>query len=487
MISLPYFDWLVLAPEVTIVVAALLVLAVDLALPRGRKAGLPWLALAGVLASAAVTCFTWTRPGSSLQGMLVADGYALFFQLAILVAAALAVLYSADYVDRIGLPQGEYYTLLLISAAGMLLMAAAANLITLFVSLEMLSIALYILVGMNRAEARSSEAAMKYLVLGAVASGFLLYGMALLFGQAGTTSLSGIAGHVASLGRPFPPLLGVGLGMMVVGLGFKVALVPFQMWVPDVYQGAPTPVTAFMSVGAKAAALAALGRLILDALGGLVAEWQPLLAALACLSLIVGTLSALRQTNLKRMLAFSGVAHAGTIVIGLLSGKELGAAGTLFYLFVYALMNTAAFAVIIAVERLEGPQGQTLDGMAGLASRHPALAVMMALALLSLSGFPPLAGFWAKLHVFSAAVQAGYTWLVVVAVLASAVALAFYLRVVAAMLLRAPLQDGGERGPICPALVAGLGLSCASLVLLGVWPAPLLNLARAAVTALFGG
>ena len=264
--AIPTFDLLVIAPEIVVLVTALLVMVADLVLGREHKGRLAWLSLVGVVAAAGVSYAIWDGSDAQLQEMLVADGYALFLNLVILFAAALAILFSVEYTVRTGLAQGEYYTLLLLSTTGMMLMSAAINLMTIFMALEILSIALYVLVGLNRSEPRSAEAALKYLLLGAFASAFLLYGMALIYGQCASTSLAAIRDCVTSSANGYPPLILTGLGLMIVGFGFKVALVPFHMWTPDVYQGAPTSVTAFMSVGAKAAGFAALGRVALYAL-----------------------------------------------------------------------------------------------------------------------------------------------------------------------------------------------------------------------------
>jgi NADH-quinone oxidoreductase subunit N len=399
------------------------------------------------------------------------------------------MLFSVDYARRVGLAQGEYYTLLLLSTAGMMLMAAAINLMTMFLALEILSIALYVLVGLNRAEQRSAEGALKYLLLGAFASGFLLYGMALLYGQAGTTSLVGLRDYVVSLGGEFPPVLLAGLGLIIIGFGFKVALVPFHMWTPDAYEGAPTSVTAFMSVGAKAAGFAALGRLVLYALGDLQGDWVWVLAVLSALTMTLGNLVALRETNVKRMLAYSSIAHAGYIVAGVAAGNQLGTSAVLFYLFAYAFMNVGAFAVLIAVDRLEGSarRSETLDGLTGLVARKPGLAVVMALFMLSLAGVPPMVGFLAKLYVFSAAVQAGLIWLAVIGVINSVVSAYYYLRVVVVMFMRDAERAEEGMAPVCPAVQVGLGVASVLIVVLGIWPAPVLNLAREAVLAFLGG
>ena len=488
-ISIPTFNFVVIAPEIVVLVTALLVMMVDLFLAKEQKGRLAWLSLVGVLVAAGLSFYIWDGSNPELQNMLVADGYALFLNLVILTAAALAILFSVEYAGRVGLAQGEYYTLLLLSTTGMMLMAAAINLMTIFLALEILSIALYVLVGLNRAEQRSSEGALKYLLLGAFASGFLLYGMALLYGQAGTTSLAGLRDYVASLGGEFPPLLLAGLGLMIIGFGFKVALVPFHMWTPDAYEGAPTSVTAFMSVGAKTAGFAALGRVVLYALGDLHGDWVWLLAALAALTMTVGNLAALRQTNLKRMLAYSSIAHAGYILAGLAAGSQLGTSAVLFYLFAYTFMNVGAFAVLIAVGRLEGSArgGETLDGLTGLSARKPGLAVVMALFMLSLAGVPPLVGFLAKLYVFSAAVQAGLIWLAVFGVINSVISAYYYLRVVVVMFMKEGKEAEGTQAPVCLALQVGLGVAAIAIVVLGLWPAPILDLARQAATSLLGG
>jgi NADH-quinone oxidoreductase subunit N len=487
-IPVPTFDVSVIAPEIVVLVTALLVMVVDLFLGKEHKSRLAWVSLVGVLAAAGLSYTLWDGGDAALQDMLAADSYALFLNLVILTAAALAILFSVEYVERIDLAQGEYYTLLLLSTTGMMLMAAAINLMTVFLALEILSIALYVLVGLNRAERRSGEAALKYLLLGSFASGFLLYGMALNYGQVGTTSLAGVRDHLLSSGGEVSPLLMVGLGLMIVGFGFKVALVPFQMWAPDVYQGAPTSVTAFMSVGAKAAGFAALGRVALYAFGDLQGDWVWILAALAALTMTVGNLAALRQTNLKRMLAYSSIAHAGYVLVGVAAGSEAGIRAVLFYLLAYAFMNVGAFAVIVAASRFAGMvgDGETLDDLAGLAARKPGLAAAMALFMLSLAGVPPLAGFMGKLYVFGAAVQADLTWLAILGVVNSVISAYYYLRVVVFMYMREGVPEEAGAAPVCLALQVGVGVASLAVVALGLWPAPILDLARVAA-ALLGG
>jgi NADH-quinone oxidoreductase subunit N len=488
-IPIPTLNLAVIAPEIVVLVTALFVMMVDLFLDREMKGRLAWLGLVGVLGAAGLTLYLWGGTGGALQDMLVADSYALFLNLVVLTAAALAILFSIEYAQRTGLAQGEYYTLLLLSTAGMMLMAASVNFMTIFLALEILSIALYVLVGLNRADRRSGEAALKYFLLGAFASGFLVYGMALIYGQAGTTSLEGVRAYVVSLAGGLPATLTVGLGLMIAGFAFKVALVPFQMWTPDVYQGAPTSVTAFMSVGAKVAGFAALGRVVLYAFSDLWTSWVWVLVVLSALTMTVGNLSALRQTNLKRMLAYSSIAHAGYILVGVAAGSQAGASAVLFYLFGYAFMNVGAFALIIAVGRFEGTAGggETLDDFAGLAARKPWLAATMALFMLSLAGMPPLVGFLGKLYIFGAAVEANLIWLAVIGVINSVISAYYYLRVIVVMYMVESSE--GEAGPslVSPALQVGVGLASVAVVVVGLWPAPILNLAQLSAMALLGG
>ena len=509
-IPIPGVDLLIVAPEIAVLLTALLVMIVDLFLPREHKPRLAWLGLVGVVAAAGLAYYIWDGTDPVLQGMLAADGYALFFHLAILAASALAILSSHSYAARIDLPQGEYYTLLLLATAGMMLMAAATNLMTIFVALEILSLALYALVGLDRARRRSGEAALKYFLLGALASGFLLYGMALTYGQAGTMALAGVRDAVVQAASGSGPsgsmaLLLAGLGLMIVGFGFKVALVPFQMWTPDVYEGAPTSVTAFMSVGAKAAGFAALGRIALYAFGAWQEDWVWMLAALAALTMTLGNLAALRQTSVKRMLAYSSIAHAGYILVGVAAGNSLGSSGVLFYLLAYAFMNVGAFALLTATPHFAAPSpglqegspdgtaepGEALEAFAGLTARKPGLAAAMALFMLSLAGIPPLAGFMGKLYVFGAAVQAGLAWLAIVGVINSVISAYYYLRVVVYMYMRpapGPAEvPGAAEMTVSPALQVGLGLAAAAVVVLGLWPGPMLELARIAAASLLGG
>jgi NADH-quinone oxidoreductase subunit N len=485
MIETPVLNFDVVAPVLTLVIAAAIVLLADLFLPRERKQALATIALLGIAAAFVVTGLLWDATDPAFvgeSGMAVADGYALLSDVIFLTVAGLAVLISVDYAARQGLAQGEYYALLLLSTAGMSVMAAATDLMVLFVGLEVLSIPLYVLAALKRGRAESNESGLKYFLLGAFASAFFLYGIALTYGAGGSTALSAVAAGLAA--GSADRLLGLaGLGLMLVGFGFKVALVPFHAWTPDVYQGAPTPVTAFMSVGAKAAGFVALGRALAVAFPGLLGDWSPLLAVLATLTMTLGNLGALRQVDLKRLLAYSSVAHAGYLLVGLASGNEAGLAGMLFYLLAYGFMNVGAFAVIVAAQRSDGSD-VTVASVAGLGARKPALAAAMTVALLSLAGMPPLAGFMGKFTLFRAAVGADLVWLAVVGVLNSVVSAYFYLKVIVAMWLREPGEE--ELVETSPLVGAAVAASAAGIVLLGVLPSLLLALAQRSARVVVG-
>jgi NADH-quinone oxidoreductase subunit N len=350
------------------------------------------------------------------------------------------------------------------------LMGAATDLIVLFVAFETFSLALYIMTGLNRRNARSTEASMKYFLLGAFASAFFAYGAALLYGATGNTQYDAIAAALQDGTQVMSVLLYPAIALLVVGFGFKVSVVPFHMWTPDVYQGAPTPVTAFMSVGTKAAAFAAFARLLVVAVPTEQAAWGWAIAILAVLTMLLGNLAALRQTSLKRLLAYSSIAHAGYILTALAAGTAEGADAALFYLFTYAFMNIGAFAVVMAIESRLG-EDPTLAHARGLAQRQPLLAFLMAVFMFGLSGIPPLAGFFGKFFVFRAAVDGGFAWLAVVGMLTSAIAAYYYIRVVVTMYFDQPTAETVEHPHIWGALQIGLALAAAFTIVVGVLPA----------------
>ena len=431
-------DWLRILPELIVLAAVFVTLLADLVLPEGRKSWMAAVGLIGAIASGASLAYV-NSLGSpvAFYGMITSDGVALFSAAVILLALALALLLSPGYVERQKITRaGEYYVLLQLSALGMMLMAAADNLMTVFVGLETLSLSLYILCALPQTRLRSQESGMKYFILSSFASAFLLYGMSLVYGATGATGLPDIArfvaGHQATLTQGIGPLLVVGMGLMIVGFGFKVSAVPFQAWTPDVYVGAPTPVTAFMSVGTKVAAFAALMRVFVYALQTQNAHWQPVIWTLAVLTMVGGNLLSVTQRDVKRMLAYSSVANAGYLLVAIATASPRAVASLLFYLAAYAVMNVGAFGVTLLVERNDG-RGTTLADFNGLGRRNPVVAAVMAVFMFSLAGVPPTAGFLAKYFVFYAAMVGNQVPLAIIGILASVLGMFYYLRVVWAM------------------------------------------------------
>jgi NADH-quinone oxidoreductase subunit N len=468
-----------LLPTLLVLGAGALVLLLDLSPRAQSRQFLGTVALAGIVAALLATLARWGGPGRAFHDMVVLDDFARFVNVVICYAAALILLLSMDYLRRARAESGEYYALVLFATAGMMLLAAAGDLVVLFLALELMSLSLYVLAGLFTRALASSEASMKYFILGAFASSFMLYGIALTYGATGTTNLDRIA---AAAGRSHDRLFLIGTGLLLVGFGFKTSSVPFHMWVPDVYQGAPTSVTALIATGSKAAAFAALIRVLTVALRGAQPDWTALLWIVAALTMTVGNVAAIAQSNLKRMLAYSSIAHAGYMLVGLVAGGMPGGGAVLFYLLTYTFTTAGAFGVLTLCERGRAEAVEVGD-YAGLAARHPVLAATLALCLLSLIGVPPLAGFVGKFYVFSAAVRAGYLWLTVVAVLNSALAAYYYLRVVVYMYMREP-----EGVPVAyaPSFAGALALVVAlvGIVALGVVPAPFVDLAQAAVAPL---
>ena len=444
----------------------------------------PWVAGAGVLAALVLTGWQVTDvlfdelgaavPVLTAGGSVAFDGIAVMTRVTVLVSTLLVLLLSHGYLRERGIARAEYEPLLLLSATGMMLLGAASDAITLFVGLEILSFALYVLAGLARRDRRSQEAAIKYFVMGAVASAILLYGLALAYVATGSLDLATIGLQLSLAGTDIG-VAGLALALVVVGIGFKVAIVPFHLWTPDVYQGAPTPVTAFMAAGTKAAAFAIVLRLFLQAFQPLADLWLPLLVLSAAATMLYGALGALVQTDVKRILAYSSVAHAGYAMVGVVAGGDQGVAATTWYVLTYAVTTLAAFGVVVAAERRR--RGEvTLATLRGLGRTQPVLAWALTIALLSLAGIPPTAGFAGKLEVFRAGVASGFEWLVVIGVLSSVIAAFFYLRIIGSMFLEEPAEDAAV--PLVPVdLNWGISLAAAAVVFLGVQPQLFLDIA----------
>ena len=480
MITLPPVNWLSLLPTLILTIAGILVLFWDLWMQEEERPLLAWLGLTGLVLTGVVSFGLFGRNESAFNGMLALDSYALFFNLIFCLAAGMTLLMSIDYLGATDIRPGEYYALILFATVGMVLMAAATDLIVIFLGLETMSMAVYVLAGIWRQRLQSNEAALKYFLLGAFASGFFLYGVALVYGATGSVQLGKVAAYVSEHGSS--PLLLIGVALLIVGFGFKVAAAPFHVWTPDVYEGAPTTVTAFMAVGVKAAAFAAFARVFLHTLGPIHGQWQGVLWILAALTMTVGNLTALVQNNIKRMLAYSSIAHAGYLLVAMVAGQDLGGAALMYYLVAYGLMNLGAFAVVLAVGR-KGEPNEEFSDYAGLGFRYPALAMAMTLFMLSLTGVPPLVGFTGKFYIFSAAVKAGYVWLAVIGVLNSVVSAYYYIRVVVNMYMYE-----GEKAPDLlssrPALAAAIIVAAVGTVVMGVFPAASIALARVSFLSL---
>src|SRR2546421_7762381 len=418
-----------IAPIVALTGFFLLALITDLVLPRPRRGGvIAMFAVVGFAYSLGTALYRWryAAGGYAYHKFATGDNFALFFEVLFASLGILTVAVAHSYLKRRGFLESEFHILVMAAVIGMMVLASATSLVTVFLGLELLSISLYIMCGFARTDFRSQEAAAKYLLVGGFASAFVLYGMALVYGGAGTTVIPDIAQRLGSTSGSNPLIL-LGILLMGVGFAFKVSAAPFHMWTPDVYQGAPIPVTAFMSVGTKAAAFAMIVRVFEGGLPHLAPEWQTLLAFVAATSMIVGNLMAIVQTSLKRLLAYSGIAQAGYILVGVIAGGQTGLEAVLYYLFIYLFMNFGAFAMLTLLAGPDGDRDSFAD-LEGLARRNWLLALGMTVFMLSLAGFPPSVGFFGKLFLFTAGVGAGYTWLVVLAVLMSVVSVFYYVR-----------------------------------------------------------
>ncbi|MEK7409679.1 MAG: NADH-quinone oxidoreductase subunit N [Acidobacteriota bacterium] len=464
-------------PEIILTVVATLVMVLE-ALTGGRAGReLGHLSLAGLAAALAAALVAGDNPGAAFSGMIVCDGFATFFRLVVIAAGILIVLCSGDYLRREGAEKGEYYALLLYSIAGQCVMVGANELIVLFIGLEISSISSYVLAGYLRADRRANEAAVKYFLLGSFATAFLLYGVALIYGATGTTYLSGIRQALRVIEPPLPGLLvGASAALMFAGFAFKVSAAPFQVWAPDVYQGAPTPVAAFLSAGPKAAAFAVFLRVFMTAFEPIVEQWQPIVWASALATMIIGNFAALLQSNLKRLLAYSSIAHAGYVMVAIAGHSNIGTAAVMFYLAAYVFMNVGAFAVVAYFSR-QGERYLNVQDLAGLGARQPVTAALLSIFLLSLIGVPLTGGFFGKFYIFKAALDAGLIWLTVLGLLNSAVAAYYYLRILVVMYMHEPGEATADLPPLGAALKTTLWSCALATLLLGIFPSLVLDYA----------
>jgi NADH-quinone oxidoreductase subunit N len=475
-------EYAALIPITIVALSAIAAMIAEAIRRPGERMPIAGFGLIGSAGAALASVFLWDSDAQSL-GVIRSDNFALFINIVLCTIGVLTMLFSHETVEREDIPAGEYYALTLFALCGMMMMAAATDLLVIFVALEILSLAVYVLTGIRRSSQAGAEAAFKYFLLGAFSSAFFLYGVAFAFAVSGSTRLDQISVALSSqaVGDPSPLAL-MAIGLLVVGFCFKVSAVPFHMWTPDAYEGAPTIVTAFMSTGVKAAAFAAFVRVFLSPFEPMQGQWIPLLSWIAVATMILGTVVGVVQTNVKRMLAYSAIAHAGYLLLGIIAANSTGKAAVLFYLLTYAVSNLGALGIVALLGSAQNQHDQLRD-FAGLYRSRPGLAALMTVFLLSLGGFPPLAGFIGKWYIFSAAVQEGHYTLAIIGVLTSVVSVFFYLRIVVMMYM----TEGAETvRPRLPATaVAGLALATIAVFYLGVLPTRVLDLALASISTIF--
>lgn len=482
-------SYYLIAPQITVAGFAIAVILLDLIIKQ--KSILTGISIVGLLGALGASIALWGTGTTSFGTVLEVDQMAVFFNIIFCGAAILVILASRDYIHRLARFQGEYYALIMLSVIGMMFLAAARDLIAIYISLELTGISLYVLAAFLK-DAKSSEAGLKYLLLGAIASSVLIYGMAVTFGVTQTTSLEGIYAAIQAQGLGMDnAMLLMGIVFMIAGFGFKIASIPFQMWVPDVYEGAPTPVTAYLSVASKAAGFVMILRVFMVAFAdpGMVSNWAMMFAVLAAISMTVGNTMALTQTNIKRMLGYSSIAQAGYLMVGLAAvTKTVGATdpatlfgptGLLFYLFCYALANLGVFIAVIAITNKI--QSDSIADFSGVGSRAPIITLAMTLCLLSLTGLPPAAGFLAKFYLFNSAVHQGLAWLVIIGVLNTAISAYYYFRVIKVSWFGA--ASSKEKIPSSWSLRFALGFSCLGVLVLFFYPSGVIDIAQTAAQA----
>jgi NADH-quinone oxidoreductase subunit N len=478
-------SYLLALPEIVVAAAGLALLMFGVFRRQEPVRAIAWLVVGALVLAALLVIAVPGADGQAFGGLFVVDRYAAFLKVLVLLAAAVSVVMSLGYVQREQMARFEFPLLLLFATLGMMMMISANDLISLYVGLELQSLALYVVAAFRRDTIRSTEAGLKYFVLGALSSGMLLYGSSLIYGFAGTTRFEGLAALMAGLGSAQPAIgLVVGLVFLIAGLAFKVSAVPFHMWTPDVYEGAPTPVTAFFSIAPKVAAIGLFGRVLIGPFGALVGEWQQIISFIAFASMALGAVAAINQTNIKRLMAYSSIANVGYALVGLAAGTPSGLRGLLIYMAIYAVMNAGTFACILAM-RQQGRMVEGISDLAGLGKTHPLMAAAFGVFMFSLAGIPPLAGFFGKIYVFLAAIEAGLYTLAVLGVLASVVGAFYYLRIVKVMYFDEP-REGFDR-PMGWELAGVLTVASLAILLFFVVPSPLLSSAAAAAAVLFGG
>ena len=458
-------------PEIMLVCVALILIIVDLLYPRNREL----LSLFTLFACVGLIALLFNQePATTFGNMFIVDPYSIFFKTICLLGMLMTTLLSSRYLEVENIRNGEYYSLMMFSVVGMMVMASGADLIVIYLGLELMALSVYCLVGLLKDDVRANEASIKYFLMGGFSSAILLFGISLLYGMTGTTDLAGIAQYCSEANIMSNPALLTGFALVISGFCFKVAAAPFHFWTPDIYQGAPTSITAFMSVAPKAAGFAVFGRFLMVGFPELHAQWGPIIGFIAILTMGVGNIVALSQTNIKRMLAYSSIAHAGYALLGLLAGTSAGYSATMTYMFIYAFMNMGAFGIVILLCS-KGNRRESLDDYKGLAKTNPMAALLMLIFMFSLTGIPPTAGFIGKFYLLKSALAAGYTYTVLIAVMFSAISAYFYLRLVRYMYMEEPNEEFVVQ--YSPALKAALALSTIGVIGMGIIPGTFLNIA----------
>ena len=463
-------------PEIILTVMGTLLMVLDPVLHKRSSYAFGHLSLLGLAAALVASVYAFRDPGPAFGGMLMVDGFATFFRVLVIGVGILTILPSYRFLARHDAETSEYHALLLYSIAGQCLMVSANELIMIFLGLEISSIASYILAGYLRDDKRANESALKYFLLDSFATGFFLYGVAFIYGSTGTVNLTSVHAALTGPNAPSPVFVGVAAALMFVGLAFKVSAAPFQVWAPDVYQGAPTPVTAFLSAGPKAAAFAIFLRIFMTSFQPIANGWEPLVWGSALLSMTIGNFAALLQSNVKRLLAYSSIAHAGYVLVALTARSDVGTAAAMFYLAAYAFMNVGAFAVVSHLSG-RGERYQNVDDFAGLGQKQPLTAAMLTIFLLSLIGVPLTGGFFGKFYIFKAALESHLVWLTVLGLLNSAVAAYYYLRLLVMMYMHEPSEAATNAEPLSFGLSAALILPALGTLVLGIFPSWVLEFA----------
>ncbi len=462
-------------PEISLSIFGIAIILLDTFLPKSKRHVATGIALIGIAVTAVFTLGLVGEDGSFFSGMIVVDDFSIFFRITFLIIGGLTILASSSYITRESLAVGEFQAFVLFAIVGMNLMVASNELIMIFLGLETLSVSSYILLGIKRTDPKSNESALKYFLLGSFSSAFLLYGIALAYGATRTTNLELIGREIAA-GSASMTLIYAAVGLLFVGIGFKIAVVPFHVWTPDVYEGAPTPITAFMSVGPKAAGFAILIRVLMVAFPATYGKWLGLVWLSAVLTMTVGNCVAIVQSNIKRMLAYSSIAHAGYILVAVTTHNQEGVAAILFYTLAYALMNIGAFTIVALVGR-KGDQKSHIDDFAGLGFKQPGLAAALSILLLSLAGIPLTAGFAGKFFIFRAALESHFVWLTIIGVINSAISVYYYLHVIVVMYMKEPADDWSPVA-MTPSTISVIALSVFGVLQFGMFPDLLINFAR---------